>query len=99
MCLAAVTQQYRLQMQCPLLQKQKAAEFKREATERLDNFARSLTSEASVQLSAKNLGDEGVSYIINSMAFNSRYMNITTIIIIIIISSSNIITTCSSEGL
>lgn len=46
--------------------------LQREATARLNEFADQLRNSPVASLSAKNLGDEGVSYIAENLAFNDR---------------------------
>ena len=48
------------------------AQFKAEAAARLEGFSNQLQMESTVDLSAKNLGDEGCAFVINSAAFNER---------------------------
>lgn len=44
----------------------------RESQQRLNGFMDQLRSSAAVDLSAKNLGDEGTQYVVEALAFNDR---------------------------
>lgn len=46
----------------------------RESQQRLAEFMAQLRNQSSADLSAKNLGDEGFAYIVDSLSFNERYV-------------------------
>jgi hypothetical protein len=45
--------------------------LQREAAARLNDFSSQLQNDVNVDLSAKNLGDEGTAYVVEALAFNS----------------------------
>ena len=55
-----------------LLQAMETRQLARESQQRLNGFMEQLRSSAAVDLSAKNLGDEGTQYVVEALAFNDR---------------------------
>jgi hypothetical protein len=55
-----------------LMQVMEQKQLQREATQRLNEMMDELRVGPSVDLSAKNLGDEGCAYVIEALAFNDR---------------------------
>lgn len=47
-------------------------QLQREATQRLNEFMGQIRNQSSVDLSAKNLGEEGCAYVAEALAFNDR---------------------------
>ena len=54
------------------MQKLTHKQLQREATQRLNEFMGQIRNQSSVDLSAKNLGEEGCSYVAEALAFNDR---------------------------
>lgn len=54
------------------MQKLTHKQLQREATQRLNEFMGQIRNQPSVDLSAKNLGEEGCSYVAEALAFNDR---------------------------
>ena len=55
-----------------LMQKLTHKELQREATQRLNEFMGQIRNQTSVDVSAKNLGEEGCAYVVEALAFNDR---------------------------
>ena len=55
-----------------LMQKLTHKQLQREATQRLNEFMGQIRNQSSVDLSAKNLGEEGCAYVAEALAFNDR---------------------------
>ena len=56
----------------PVVQKLSHRELQREATQRLNEFMDTIRNQTSVDLAAKNLGEEGCAYVAEALAFNDR---------------------------
>lgn len=54
------------------MQKLTHKQLQREATQRLNEFMGQIRNQTSVDLSAKNLGEEGCAYVVEALAFNDR---------------------------
>jgi len=54
------------------MQKLTHKQLQREATQRLNEFMGQIRNQSSVDLSAKNLGEEGCAYVAEALAFNDR---------------------------
>ena len=54
------------------MQKLTHKQLQREATQRLAEFMGQIRNQSSVDLSAKNLGEEGCAYVAEALAFNDR---------------------------
>ena len=62
---------------CAVRQALDHRKLQRESTERLNGFMEELRSEASANLSAKNLGNEGTAYVADALAYNDRWVPVT----------------------
>ena len=54
------------------MQKLTHKQLQREATQRLNEFMGQIRNQTSVDVSAKNLGEEGCAYVVEALAFNDR---------------------------
>ena len=54
------------------MQKLSHKQLQREATQRLNEFMGQIRNQTSVDVSAKNLGEEGCAYVVEALAFNDR---------------------------
>lgn len=57
------------------MQKLTHKQLQREATQRLNEFMGQIRNQTSVDVSAKNLGEEGCAYVVEALAFNDRCCN------------------------
>lgn len=71
-CHACCTKHAYLIKQHLFMQKLTHKQLQREATQRLNEFMGQIRNQPSVDLSAKNLGEEGCSYVAEALAFNDR---------------------------
>ena len=54
------------------MQKLTHKQLQREATQRLNEFMGQIRNQISVDVSAKNLGEEGCAFVVEALAFNDR---------------------------
>ena len=57
---------------CAYMQKLTHKQLQREATQRLNEFMGQIRNQTSVDVSAKNLGEEGCAFVVEALAFNDR---------------------------